>query len=149
MGAAYDAHMKQATAQSGTWLRRGLAVLLAAGMVSAGVSHFVVPQLFIAMVPPMLPSPPALVYLSGVAEVGLGLAVLLPAWRRLACLGLIALYIAVFPANVHMALAGLPFGDLPTPSWVLWARLPLQAVFIAWAYYVGGPRPAHPRNLSR
>jgi uncharacterized membrane protein len=110
-------------------------------MLTAGVGHFVVPELFIPMVPPMLPSPRGLVYVSGVFELGLGLMLLHPAWRRLASYGLIALYIAVFPANVYMALAGLPFGDLPTPGWALWARLPLQAVFIAWAYAVGKSAP--------
>lgn len=134
--------MSHATAQSIRGLRTVLTVLLAAGMVFAGVSHFVVPQLFIAMVPPILPSPRGLVYLSGVAEIGLGLAVLHPAWRRLASWGLCALYIAVFPANIHMALARLSFGDVPTPGWVLWARLPMQGVFIAWAYWVGRPSGA-------
>lgn len=129
--------MSQPSTGFGSPLRLVLGLLLAAGMVFAGVSHFVVPQLFIPMVPPMLPSPRGLVYLSGVAEIVLGLGVLHPSSRRLACFGLIALYIAVFPANLHMALAGLPFGDLATPTWALWGRLPMQAVFIAWAYYVG------------
>lgn len=105
----------------------------------AGVAHFVNPQTFVVMVPPSLPSPLALVYISGVAEIAGGLGLLIPPLRRAASLGLIALYIAVFPANVHMATGGLPFSGHAVPNWVLWARLPLQALFIAWAFWVGKP----------
>jgi uncharacterized membrane protein len=91
------------------------------------------------MVPPMLPAPLMLVYISGVAEIAGGVGLFIPSLCRAASWGLIALYVAVFPANVHMALAGLPLQGQHLPTWVLWARLPLQAVFIAWAYFVGRP----------
>jgi uncharacterized membrane protein len=106
-------------------------------MVAVGITHFTAPGIYVAMVPPQLPSPLLLVYLSGVAEIAGGIGLTIPPLRRAASIGLIALYIAVFPANVYMALAELPFGGHPVAPWLLWARLPLQAVFIVWAFHVG------------
>lgn len=103
-------------------------------MVGAGVNHFVNPPPYLAMMPDELPAHLALVYLSGVAEILGGLGLFLPATRRLAAWGLIALLIAVFPANLNMALNHLPLGTTAVPAWALWARLPLQLVLIAWAY---------------
>ncbi len=110
--------------------------LLTIIMVGAGVYHFVNAPTFIAMVPAALPAPAALVYISGVAEICGGLGLILPQTRKLAGWGLVLLYLAVFPANVNMALNDLPLGGDPVPSWALWARLPLQAVLIAWAYWM-------------
>jgi uncharacterized membrane protein len=109
-------------------------VLLAVLMVFAGVMHFVAPAAYARIVPRSLPAPRALVFISGVCEVLGGLGLLLPETRRLAAWGLIALFIAVFPANVNMAVNRIGFGRKPPPAWLLWARLPLQAVLIAWAY---------------
>jgi uncharacterized membrane protein len=80
-----------------------------------------------------------LVYVSGVAEMLGGLGLILPATRRLAGWGLIALFVAIFPANLNMALHHLPLGTRVVPVWALWARLPLQAVLIAWAYWCSSP----------
>jgi uncharacterized membrane protein len=129
--------------------RRALRLALVGLMVFAGVSHFVTPAFFTVMVPPQLPSPLALVLISGVAEIALGLGLLHPRLRRRAGQGLIALYIAVFPANLYMALAEVPLAGIPTQPWMLWARLPLQAVFIAWAYAVSRPAPAQPEATAR
>jgi uncharacterized membrane protein len=109
--------------------------MAAAGMAYIGAQHFVQPDTFVVMIPSFLPSKLALVYISGVAEIAGGLGLLLPATRRAAAWGLILLYLAVFPANINMAINHIPFGDKPVPDWVLWARLPLQAVFIAVAYW--------------
>lgn len=111
--------------------------MLAVAMIAIGVAHFRSSRIFVQMVPPALPAPLLLVYLSGGAEIAGGLGLLLVRFRRAASLGLIALYVAVFPANVYMAWANLPLGNLHLPSWVLWARLPFQALFIVWAYWVG------------
>jgi uncharacterized membrane protein len=105
--------------------------LFAAFFIVAGVSHFLRPALFIAIVPPYLPWPAALVAVSGAAEILLG-ALLLTGCQRLAGWGLSALLIAVFPANVHMALNAERYPAIPEP--LLWARLPLQAVLIAIAF---------------
>lgn len=121
------------------WPRHALAM----GMVAIGVAHFVAPQPFVDIVPPYLPGALALVYLSGLFEVLGGLGLLLERTRVPAAWGLIALYVAVFPANIHMALHEVvPTGTQPLPVWALWARLPLQLVFIGWAYRY--TRPARP-----
>ncbi len=99
---------------------------------------------YVAMMPAALPWHLALVYISGVAEVAGGLGLLVPRTRRAAAWGLIALFIAVFPANVNMAVNELPLGTKAVPTWALWARLPLQLVLIAWAYAVRGPRRIGP-----
>ena len=107
-------------------------VLLAGVMIVAGVSHFLVPKMFERIVPRVLPMKRALVYVSGVAEIALGVGLLFPQTQVLAAWGSIALYVAVFPANVSQALRKIPFGS--APLWLTWARLPLQLGFIAWAY---------------
>lgn len=108
--------------------------LLAGLMSFAGVMHFVSPKGFERIVPKWLPAPRALVYVSGFFEILGGVGLLVPAVQPLAAWGLIALLVAVFPANVNMALHRLPLGKKPMPVWALWARLPLQGVLIAWAW---------------
>jgi uncharacterized membrane protein len=105
---------------------------IAAIFIVAGAAHFVVPEGFVRIVPPYLPAPKALVLISGAFEILGGVGVLVPETRAVAGWGLILLLLAVFPANVHMALH--PEGFAPIPAWVLWLRLPLQFVLIAWVY---------------
>jgi len=105
-------------------------------MIAVGIRHFTHPDGFVAVVPPYLPSPLALVYVSGFFEALGGLGLLIPRLRRPAAWGLIALFIAVFPANLHMALNNLPFNGQPVPPLMQWLRLPFQGVFIAWAYWL-------------
>ena len=109
--------------------------ILTVFMVGAGVNHFVNPSPYLAMMPEVLPAKAALVAISGVAEIAGGLGLILPATRKLAAWGIIALLVAVFPANINMAVNGLPLGTTAVPSWALWARLPLQLVMIAWAWW--------------
>jgi len=116
--------------------------LLTAGMVLAGINHFVSPGPYAAIVPDALPAPYLLVYLSGLAEIAGGLGLILPATRRLAAWGLIALLVAVFPANINMAVNHLPLAGTVPPAWALWVRLPLQLVMIAWAYWYTRPERA-------
>ncbi len=106
--------------------------LLGALFIVAGLNHFWHTPFYRAMMPPYLPAPLALVYLSGVAEIGLGALLLFVRLQVIAAWGLIALSIAVFPANVHMALNPELFTQFSPTG--LWLRLPLQAVVIAWAY---------------
>ena len=113
---------------------RILSIYLLAGLFAvAGVAHFVRPQLFVRIVPPYLPAPLLLVYVSGALEVLGGLGLLVPGARVLAGWSLIALLIAVFPANVHMALHPEAFPQVP--AWSLYARLPLQFVLMGWVYW--------------
>jgi uncharacterized membrane protein len=109
--------------------------------VLAGVSHFRATDTFERIVPPQLPAPRTLVYLSGVAEILLGAGVLFERTRRKSAFGLVALLVAVFPANVYMAtsddieLDAVPKEYRDLSDVALWARLPLQAVLIAWAWW--------------
>ena len=110
--------------------------------VFAGVMHFVVPELYVQIVPPVLPGRLALVYVSGLAEVVLGIGLFFERTRRIAAWGIITLLVAIFPANVYMAVSGVviegvQFGSAvvdPSPA-VRWGRLPIQAVLVAWAWW--------------
>jgi len=120
--------------------KRPLRYVMAALYVVAGALHFVFPAAYAQVVPPALPRPLALVYLSGIAEIALGIGVAVPRTRRVAAWGLVALLLAVFPANVYMATSGVVVegapGSLGDPSAAArWARLPLQAVLVAWALW--------------
>ena len=109
--------------------------ILAAFMVGVGILHFVDPEPFSRIVPPPLPALPA-VYVSGVFEILGCLGILVPRTRKLAAWGLVALYVAVFPANIYMAVAGIQLDPAnPLPEWGAWVRLPFQVLFIAWAWW--------------
>ena len=106
--------------------------LLATFMVFAGTMHFVRPEFYLKIMPPYLPWHLPLVYVSGFFEVSLGLLLLVPRFSKLAASGMIALLVAVFPANIYLfqhqeILGGPPILHL--------LRLPLQAVFILWAFW--------------
>ena len=102
--------------------------------VAAGLNHFRDPAFYLAMMPPQLPAHDALNVVSGLAEIAGGGGLLVPKLRRWAGWGLVALLIAVFPANVFAAWRGSIPGTSMTPL-QLWLRLPFQAVFLAWAWW--------------
>jgi uncharacterized membrane protein len=106
-------------------------ILLAVIMAAAGVYHFVNPQIYVSIMPKYLPWHLGLVYISGFLEILFG-AGLLTRFSSLAAWGLIALFVAVFPANLNMALH--PELAPQISSVLLWFRLPLQAVLIWWAW---------------
>ena len=83
------------------------------------------------IVPPQLGPAPELVAISGIAEIAGGLGLMIPRTRRAAGVGLIVLLVAVWPANIYMALEADRFAAA-APAWVLWARVPLQIVMIWW-----------------
>ena len=111
--------------------------LAAATFTYTGVKHFTSADAFRAICPAALPRPDVLVVVSGVAEIAGAVGLLVPRLRRAAGWGLVALLIAVFPANVHMAVSRDPAVTFGLPRWLLLARLPLQAVLIAWVLWVG------------
>lgn len=116
-------------------LRAAVLVGLAGFFVLTGLTHFVKPRVFAAIVPPGLPAPGVLVAVSGAAEVAGGVGLLVEPLRAAAAVGLLLLLVAVFPANVFMARHAERFRRL-APPWALWARLPLQPVLmavVAWA----------------
>ena len=113
--------------------------------VAVGVSHFTDPQVFVGIMPPYLPWHLELVYISGVFEILGGIGLMLPFSRRFAAYGLLALLLAVFPANIHMLVNEVYLDGMPREPWLLWLRLPFQAVFafaVAWAGGLLGQRPS-------
>ncbi len=106
--------------------------LLAIFMIGAGTMHFVNPDFYVKIMPQYLPLHRELVYLSGVCEIALGLLLFVPRFSRLAAWGTIALLIAVFPANITVSQNQ---AVLPAPPLFHLLRLPLQGVFILWAYW--------------
>jgi len=109
--------------------------LLSVTMVAAGVLHFVAPGTFTKIVPDWLPAPKVLVLVSGFFEIAGGLGLLVRRTRTAAAWGLAALFAAVFPANVNMAVYKI-YTDNP---WIFWGRLPFQGMLIAWAYWLTRP----------
>jgi uncharacterized membrane protein len=114
--------------------KRGLSWrLLANFFIGTGVNHFVMPRVYEQIVPPQLHGQARrIVQISGVAEIVGGVGVLLPWTRRVSGLGLIALLMAVFPANVYMAREQERFRRIP--RWALYGRLPLQPLMMLWAW---------------
>ena len=124
--------------------------MLAGFFVIAGVLHFVKPEPYEAIMPPQLPYPRELIYVSGVAEIFGGLGVLSPRLRPWAGLWLIGLLVAVFPANVHHAIAADDIPGNPVSRPALIARLPLQALLIAWVWKTTGADRLRPgRSRAR
>lgn len=107
--------------------------LLGVFFIAAGINHFVNPAFYVGIMPPYLGWHSELVLVSGVAEVALGALMLFRQWAAWAGWGLIALLVAVFPANVHMALNPELYPSI-SPV-LLWLRLPLQPVMMAWAWW--------------
>ena len=99
----------------------------------AGVNHFLDPGFYLSIMPPYLPWHRGLVLASGVLEVILGVLLLVPRTSIPAAWGLIALLVAVFPANLHMAMHPDLYPEFP--AIILYARLPLQGALVAWTYW--------------
>ncbi len=130
-------------------IENALRWVLGLAMIGIGVAHFVNPAPFVAIMPPYLPAHYELVLISGFFEIAGGIGLQVPQTRRAAAIGLVLLYVAVFPANVHMAMAGItPPGAPEIPRWAAWARLPFQLVLIAWAGWYARPRAAMERDAS-
>lgn len=124
---------------------RTIALLaLSVFFVAAGVNHFLRPAFYLTIMPPYLPMHLELVYLSGALEVLGGVAVLVPRIRAGAGWGLIAVLVGIFPANVHMAVNPDLYPDLAPLA--LYLRLPVQGLFIWWAYWATRPPEAANRT---
>ena len=114
-------------------LRSGLRWLAAVFFILAGINLFLHPAFYEKIMPPGFPAPKFLIFVSGLAEVAGGFGLLIHPLRRAAGWGLIALLVAVFPVNIYMALYP---GHFEIAPWILWARLPLQAIFVAWVWWI-------------
>ena len=114
---------------------RAIRSLFGPVFVLAGLLHFIKPSFYLRIMPPWLPAHQELVNASGVAEIVGGAALMSPSPRLRRAGGWlsIATLIGVYPANVHMALNPQDYPEIPGGAAALYARLPLQAVFIAWA----------------
>ena len=121
-------------------LKRTIRAFTAFSMVAVGVLHFVKPDGFVKIVPSWLPAPLFLVLVSGLFEILGGVGLCVRRAHRLAAFGLIALYIAVFPANINMAVHGIQPDGTHIPIVLLWARLPFQALFIGVAWWLSRSR---------
>jgi uncharacterized membrane protein len=120
-------------------LREALRWVLAGFFIVAGANHFRSPEVYLGMMPAWIPWPAVVNAAVGAAEILGGLGLIFAPTRRLAGWGLIALLVAVFPANVHVALLGKMPGYDFSPL-TLWLRLPFQAVFIAWVWWAAVKR---------
>jgi len=116
-------------------MKTALRYLLSALVIAAGILHFARPEKFVAIVPDWLPAHRALVAVSGFFEILGGVGLLVRRVRKAAAWGLVALFVAVFPANVNMAVNRIMVDNL----WILWGRLPFQAVLVAWAWWFTRP----------
>jgi uncharacterized membrane protein len=127
-------------------MRSALRKLAGPFFIGAGALHFVKPEPYRAMMPSYVPAPHAMVALSGVAEAAGGAGLLVPRTRRWASWWLVATLVAIFPANVHMALHPERYErHVPGGRRGLYLRLPFQLVFIAWVLGAGkAPGPAKP-----
>lgn len=111
----------------------GSIILMCMFYVGVGVKHFTNPMWFIKIVPPILPYKLSLVYISGFFEILFGFLLLFPNTRYIAGWGLIMLLIAVFPANIYLAMTN--GAALNTTPLIAWGRLPVQFILIAIAYW--------------
>jgi uncharacterized membrane protein len=103
----------------------------AALFLASGTGHLTHPEIFTSIVPPQLGHADLLVAISGVAELAGGIGLLIPATRKAAATGLIVLLVAVWPANIYMAIDAGHFTSV-APAWVIWLRVPLQLLLIWW-----------------
>ncbi len=114
--------------------RETLRVIFSISLIVVGITHFIRPEQYARIVPPIFPAFTS-VYLSGVLEILGGIGLMIPSLSVLAAWGLIALFIGVFPANIYMTLHNIKIEGIPQNQVLYWARLPLQAVLIAWAWW--------------
>lgn len=116
-------------------------VLLSLSFIGVGCLHFTQPDNFVAIMPAALPWQLELVYLSGVCEILGGIGLLVPALRTRAAWGLIALLVAVYPANINMLVNEIYLPGMPHEKWILWVRMPMQLVMAAAVLWTGGIWP--------
>lgn len=127
-----------------------LRVFLSVSLIIVGIAHFIKPEQFAKIVPPQLPYPFELVYISGFFEILGGIGLLIPLVSVAAAWGIVALFIAVFPANLNQAFNSIPIEGIPDHPWLYWCRLPFQAVLIAWAlwYTKASPNPSNSKEIK-
>jgi uncharacterized membrane protein len=121
-------------------------ILASVFYIAAGTLHFVQPAPYLRIMPPYIPWHTTMVAVSGALEVLGGLGLLIPRTRRAAAWGLVALLVAVFPANVYMATNPIEAGAASIAPWIRWGRLPLQLLLIWWLLWCTRPRDGRSAN---
>ena len=121
------------------WWKKLVLFGLSAFFIYTGIHHFVNPDFYLSIMPPAFPLHAEAVYISGFFEVVGGVCVLIPRLRKIAGWGLVALLVAVYPANIYMAITPEAFPDIHVA--LLYVRLVFQFVFFYWAFSV--TRPAY------
>lgn len=121
---------------------------LALFFIVAGLTHFIAPAPYLAIMPPYVPWADSMVILSGAAEIMGGIAIFFRPVRWAAGWWLIALLIAVFPANIYATSTGMEIEGYVVPVWLLWARLPLQLLLIGWVWRVCLSRPSQRPRMA-
>ena len=119
------------------WWRKLSIFGLALFFIYFGIDHFINPGFYLSIMPPPFPLHKEAVYISGFFEILGGISVLIPYLRKIAGWGLVTLLICVFPANIYMAITPEAFPEISRG--LLYFRLPLQFLFIYWAYSVTRP----------
>lgn len=128
--------------------RELLRVIFSVALIIVGITHFIRPEQYARIVPPVFPAYTS-VYISGVFEILGGIGLMIPSVTVLSAWGLIALFIGVFPANIYMTLHNIKIEGIPQNQLLYWARLPLQAVLIAWAWwYTKYPKQPEAKALT-
>lgn len=121
-----------------TYVKLGLCALLALFFLFAGYAHFASVEAFAAIVPPFLPFPKLIVQVTGVMEIALAIGLLIPKHRKLSGLLFAPFLLAVLPANIYMAIAGIPLGETVASPAALWIRVALQFPLIALILWASG-----------
>lgn len=120
-------------------MKKFFLILMCFFYIFAGINHFRNPNFYLDMIPPYFPAHALLNMLAGIIEIFLGIGLIFKRSRRIAAWGVIALLIAIFPANIYMYTNNISPGGSPVPEWVALLRLPFQLVFIWWAYLYTKP----------
>lgn len=120
-------------------IKFALCMFFALFFVVAGISHFLADDTFAAIVPPFLPFPYFIVWVTGGMEIAFGVLLLCPHYRSAVGILLGLFLLAVLPANIYMAIAGIPFGDTVASPAALWIRVALQFPLIALIYWATRP----------
>ena len=116
----------------------GLCWFFALFFFVAGIMHFVKVESFAAIVPPLLPFPKIIVWVTGVMEMVFAVGLLLPKYRKLSGFWLAPFLLAVLPANIYMAMYNVPMGEMTTSPVLLWVRVTLQFPLIALILWASG-----------
>ena len=110
-------------------------LILALMFATAGIFHFTYTQKFVQIIPPFIPLPERVIYISGFFEILGAIGLLIPRYQRQAAFGLVLLLVAVLPANIYMAVKNIQFGGIMNNQILQWVRIPFQGVLIWWVLW--------------